>query len=426
MESCLASVHGTLRLAMLRLIATIPQILIASLVGYNAVVSLWGWKDRRPAARSTARSVRVVIPAHDEAAVVGSLVSDLMDQTHPAEATDVVVIADRCTDDTATVAAPARVIERTSGTEGKGAALAWYLDKEELESDEVLVVVDADNRVPNNLLERISDEVSAGHDVVQVYLDSTNPDQSAMAMAYAMSYWAGNRMVQLARSNLGWSADLGGTGMAFTGDVLTAVGGFAGGLTEDQDLGVRLALAGKRVEWLHDVRIYDEKPTDAASAIRQRARWMAGKRQVARTYLGALWRGSIEQRSGRLFDVGLRLVQPGRSFVALLSGTLTLAAFATRSRLLLPWPVWGSLTVVQLLEPIPFLARDGVPAKHLVRYPFLVILSVLWVPIRIASSAATGWGHTRHSGEATDPVTGEPVPGREPEPTSGQDRTTGA
>ncbi|MEA3502507.1 MAG: glycosyltransferase family 2 protein [Actinomycetota bacterium] len=401
---------------MLRLLATIPQILITSLVGYNVVVSLWGWKNRHPAVSSRARNVRVAIAAHNEESVVGGLVSNLMGQTHPADATDVVVIADRCIDGTSAAAAPARVIERSSGAEGKGAALAWYLEREPIDDDEILVVVDADNRVPDNLLERISDEVSAGHDVVQVYLDSTNPDQSAMAMAYAMSYWAGNRMVQLARSNLGWSADLGGTGMAFTGEALSAVGGFGDGLTEDQDLGARIALAGKTVEWVHDVRIYDEKPTDAASAIRQRARWMAGKRQVARTYLGALWRGSVEQRSGRLFDVGLRLVQPGRSFVALLSGALTLAGLVTRSNWLLPWPIWGALTAVQLLEPIPFLARDGVPAKHLIRYPFLVILAVLWIPIRVASSITRGWGHTRHSGEATGPSPGGPGLDHEPDP----------
>lgn len=398
MGSCLAPVRGTLRSVMLRLLVTIPQVLIASLAGYNAIVSLWGWRNRPAAPTAEPAKVRVVVPAHNEAGVIANLMQDLSTQTHPAEATDVVVIADRCTDGTTTAAAPARVVERSSGAEGKGAALAWYLDREPLDRDEVLVVIDADNRVPGNLLKRISDEVAAGHDVVQTYLDTTNPEESQIAMSYAMSYWAGNRMVQLARSNLGWSADLGGTGMAFTGDALSSVGGFGDGLTEDQELGARLALAGRTVEWLHDVRIYDEKPTGAVGAVRQRARWMAGKRQVARKYLGALWRRSAEERSGRLFDVGLRLVQPGRSFVALLSGVLTVASFATRSKFLFPWPIWGAITAVQLLEPIPFLARDGVPAKHLVRYPLLALLAVLWIPIRVVSSIARGWGHTSHAG----------------------------
>ncbi len=348
--------------------------------------------------------------------MIANLLGDLAEQTHPSDATDIVVIADRCTDGTFTAAATARVVERTDGIEGKGAALAWYLGTEPLTGNEILLIVDADNRLPDDFLERISDEIAAGHEVVQVYLDSTNPEESPMAMAYALSYWAGNRMVQLARSNLDWSADLGGTGMAFTADALAAAGGFGDGLTEDQELGVRLALAGKTVEWLHDVRIYDEKPTDAQSALRQRARWMAGKRSVSRKYLALIWRRAIEQRSARLFDVGLRLVQPGRSFVALLSGGLTLAAFLTRSRLLFPWPVWGAITAVQLLEPIPFLARDGVPPKYLIRYPFLSLLAILWIPIRFLSSITRGWGHTQHTGELTGSASAEPVRDRELDP----------
>ncbi|MCJ7781113.1 MAG: glycosyltransferase family 2 protein [Acidimicrobiia bacterium] len=395
---------------MLRLLASIPQAMIAALAGYNAIVALWGWKDRTPAPPAEPRKMRVVVPAHNEAAVIGNLVADLQAQDYPGDLVDVVVIADRCTDGTATVAEPARVVERDEGAEGKGAAIAWYLNREPLDAAEILVIVDADNRVPPNLLERIGAEVAAGHDVVQCYLDVTNPDESPMTLASALSYWAGNRMVQLARSNLGWSADLGGTGMAFTSEALAEVGGFGEGLTEDQELGVWFALAGRKVEWLHDVRIYDEKPAGTAPAVRQRARWMAGRRAVARRYLGRLWRSAVEQRSPRLFDVGLRLIQPGRSFIAALSGVLTFAAWSTRSRLLFPWPVWGAITAVQFFEPVPFLARDGVAPRYLLRYPFLAILAILWLPIRVASAITTGWGHTVHTGGATHRSNGGPDP----------------
>ena len=77
---------------------------------------------------------------------------------------------------------------------------------------------------------------------------------------------------------------------------------------------------------------------------------------------------------------------------------LTFASWATRSRLLFPWPVWGAITAVQFFEPIPFLARDGVAPRYLLRYPFLAILGILWIPIRIASAITTGWNHTPHTG----------------------------
>ncbi|MGH8872178.1 MAG: glycosyltransferase family 2 protein [Acidimicrobiia bacterium] len=380
---------------MLRLVAHTAQVCLIALAAYNAVTALWGWRDRMPAPEGTRRRrLRVVIPAHDEESVIGAVLSDLARSEYAFQ--DVWVLADRCQDSTAEVARKAgvAVAERAGGQNGKGAALAWYFTQHPLEPDEVLVVFDADNRVPSQALARIADEVDAGHDVLQCYLDVANPDGSPLAEASALSYWAGNRMVQLARSNLGWSADLGGTGMAFTAAALDKVGGFGSSLTEDQELGARLVLGGIRVEWLHDVKIRDEKPGSIGVAVRQRARWMAGKREAARKHFPAL----VRQASPASLDQALRLVQPSRSFVALVSAVMTVLAVTTRSRWLLPWEVWATAAAVQVLEPIPFLARDGVEPRRLIRYPLLAILAALWVPVRLASTRVRGWYHTPHRG----------------------------
>ena len=336
----------------------------------------------------------MLIPAHNEDAAIGGVLADLGANEYPSK--KVWVLADRCEDSTAQIAleAGAAVAERSDGPDGKGPALAWYLTQQPLAPDESLIVFDADNRVPPDVLGRIADELDAGHEVVQCYLDVANPDGSLLAEASALSYWAGNRMVQLARSNLGWSADLGGTGMAFTASALKEVGGFGTSLTEDLELGARLVIAGKRVEWLHDVKVRDEKPTSIGVTVRQRARWMAGRREAASKHFSGL----VKQSSPASLDQALRLVQPGRSFVALLSAVMTVLAVTTGSRWLLPWEVWGVATAVQVLEPIPFLARDGVEPRRLVRYPLLVILAGLWVPIRLLSGRVKGWYHTPHTG----------------------------
>ncbi len=391
---------------MLRVLTTVAQGALLVLATYNAVVALWGWTSRAPAAAGgRRRRLRVVVPAHNEEAVIGSVLSDLAHDGYDDKT--VWVLADRCTDRTVPIAIEhgARVAERSEGPSGKGPALAWYLDEQPLAEDESLVVFDADNRFPNGTLERIADEPDAGAQVVQCYLDVENPDESWLTTASALSYWAGNRMVQLARANLGWSADLGGTGMAFTAAAIDAAGGFGDALTEDQELGARLALAGVTVNWIDQVRIRDEKPAHLAATVRQRARWMTGKRSVTRRYLGPLWRAAGARRSMSLLDQGLRLVQPSRSLVALLSAVLAVVAAATRSPLLVPWQVWAVAALIQFLEPIPFLLRDGVPLRYVVRYPLLVVLAALWAPIRLVSSFAGGqWFHTPH-GEAPETET---------------------
>jgi cellulose synthase/poly-beta-1,6-N-acetylglucosamine synthase-like glycosyltransferase len=382
---------------MLRFIALLAQAGVMLLACYNAVTALWGWRNRNVAPVSDRdRRFRVVIPAHDEAAVIGLVLSDLERSDYREDGRDVWVLADRCTDGTveAALAAGAKVAERSDGLPGKGAALAWYLSANPLEPDEALIVFDADNRVPPETMGRIADEMAAGHEVVQCYLDVANPEESLIAEASALSYWAGNRMVQLARSNLGWSADLGGTGMAFTSAVLDGVGGFGTSLTEDQELVARLVLAGRKVEWLHDVRVRDEKPASIGVAVRQRARWMAGKREAARKHFGSLVRRSTPAS----LDMALRLVQPGRSFIALTSLLMTALSAITGSRWLLPWEAWAVATAIQVLEPIPFLARDGVKPRQLVRYPLLVILAALWIPVRVVSGMVKSWYHTPHRG----------------------------
>ena len=337
-----------------------------------------------------------MVPAHNEAAVIGGLLDDLAGIDYPDSQVETWVIADRCDDETAPMAQDHgfSVAAREEGPTGKGAALAWYLQRHPLSPEETLVVVDADNRIPLGLLGRIADEIDQGHQALQCYLDVSHPDESLLTEASALSYWAGNRMVQLARSNLGWSADLGGTGMAITAAALGAAGGFGDTLTEDQDLGIRLLLAGHRVEWLHDVKVKDEKPARLGVAMRQRARWMAGKRMARARHLGSL----LREGTPASLDMALRVVQPSRTFIALVSAVLTLAAAVLGSPWLLPWPVWAGATAVQVLEPIPFLARDGVDGRRLLRYPLLVLLAGLWVPIRLMSRRVTGWYHTPHRG----------------------------
>jgi cellulose synthase/poly-beta-1,6-N-acetylglucosamine synthase-like glycosyltransferase len=293
------------------------------------------------------------------------------------------------------------VAERVSGEGGKGAAISWYLDGHDLAPDETLIVVDADNRLPSHALARIADRMDQGARVIQCYLDAAATQATPIAEASALSYWAGNRMVQLARENLGWSADLGGTGMAMTSAALTDAGGFGDTLTEDQDLGIRLLLAGHRVSWLHEVRVVDEKPVTVPVAMRQRARWMAGKRAARRRHLASLLRRPSPAR----VDAAIRLVQPGRSFIALVSGILTVGALATTSSWLLPGWVWASATALQVLQPIPYLAKEGVEPARIARYPLLALLAALWLPIRLLSSRVDGWFHTPHEG-----VNGGPEP----------------
>ncbi len=384
---------------MIRGVLWFVQIVLVVPAVYSSVVALWGLRSRRPRPAGAPCPLRVVVAAHDEAAVIAGIAADLGSQTLADSLLDVCVIADRCTDDTAEIARRwVPVVERPDGQGAKGAAIAWYLDQFPLGEDESLLIIDADNRIAQDFCEAVATELGSGATVVQTYLDVGNPDGSALATANALTYWASNRMVQLARTNLGWSCDLGGTGMALTRAALADAGGFSDDLAEDLSLNVRLNLAGHRAEWLHDIRVMDEKPTGTGSTVTQRARWVRGKRAVQRTYGPRLVGEAIRQRQLALFDLAYRLYNPGRSFIALAIGILAVAAAIWPGAGLWPWWLLAAIGGVVVLLPLVFLAADGVRVRYLIRYPYVTLIAMLWLPIRIASRLIPNWRRTAHTG----------------------------
>ncbi len=385
---------------MLRVLIWLGQLLFVAPAVYSSIIALWGLRTPDDPAQGRHRCrIRVVVAAHDEETVIAGLASDLASQQYPSELLKVCVIADRCTDNTTEIARSfVEVVERTTGEGGKGAAISWYLDRFPLTEGEALVVLDADNRIDPDYVAGVAAAFDAGAEVVQTYLDVANPEGSALATANALTYWASNRMVQLARSNIGWSCDLGGTGMAFTKSALDDAGGFTDDLADDMALNVRLNLAGHRARWLHGVRVYDEKPTDTKSTVTQRARWVRGKRALQRTYGMSLLRAGIRQRQPALFDLAFRLYNPGRSAIALAVAVLAVLAALFPEVGLWPWWLLGSIAAIVVLLPVVFLAVDRVPGRYIVRYPYVALIAVLWVPIRIASRVLSSWKRTPHTG----------------------------
>src|SRR5438045_526297 len=82
--------------------------------------------------RPSHKRIAVLVPAHDEAALIGRCVRSLRAQTYPSHLYDVIVVADNCTDATASIArsAGAEVLVRDEpGARGKGRALRWAIDQ---------------------------------------------------------------------------------------------------------------------------------------------------------------------------------------------------------------------------------------------------------------------------------------------------------
>jgi len=114
------------------------------------------WRARADDMGDEAPPLAVLMPAHDEAAVIAQTVAVVRQQLRPQDR--LLVVADNCTDTTAEVAraAGAEVVERTDhALRGKGYALAHGLACLAQRPPQVVLVVDADCRVAPGALQRL-------------------------------------------------------------------------------------------------------------------------------------------------------------------------------------------------------------------------------------------------------------------------------
>jgi len=306
------------------------QIFVFAITCYYLLLGMVGLFRKKEKKNYTPKNkFALLIAAHNEEVVIGSLIESMLKLDYPRDMYDIFVIADNCTDDTAKIGKGygVNVCERfAKDKRGKGYALEWMfakLFKMEKKYDAV-AIFDADNLVHKNFLKEINSKMQDGYKVVQGYIDSKNPEDSWIAASYSISFWTQNRMFQLARSNVGFSNQIGGTGFAVETSTLKKLGWGATCLTEDLEFTCKLVLNGEKVGWAHDAIIYDEKPLKLGQSWTQRKRWMQGFTDVASRYFFKLIKKSIMDRKFYVFDCALYVLQPFITLLLGISAILTL------------------------------------------------------------------------------------------------------
>ena len=283
---------------------------------YTIVLAFAGLKPQKSIPKHEAtKRFACLIPAHNEANVIGDLIDSLKNQDYPSRLYDIYVIADHCKDDTAIIADKygAKVYTRKSGPKGKGNVIRFFLDRlftELPQSYDAVCIFDADNIAHVNFLHRMNDALCEGKTCIQGYLGTKNPEDNWVTKAIYSSYLITNRLWQLGKKNLGLPAACGGTGFCITTTVLKQFGWPAQSLTEDLEMQMLYSLHGLRFSWVHEAIIYDEKPSSIKIAIRQRVRWTIGHLDVQRKYVPKFLTSIIKRRDIRLLDQVVYLMSP--------------------------------------------------------------------------------------------------------------------
>jgi glycosyltransferase involved in cell wall biosynthesis len=227
--------------------------------------------------------VSVLVPLFREPEVVHALVARLSRLSYPKCLLDVVLVLEE--EDAATRRALASVdlppwirpvIVPDGQPRTKPRALNYALDFCE---GDIIGVLDAEDAPDPDQIARVARGFQAAPpDVVclQGYLDYYNPRQNWLARCFTIEYAAWFRRLLPGMARLGFAIPLGGTTLYFRRDALERLGGWdSHNVTEDADLGFRLARHGYRTDMLATTT-EEEANCLPWAWIKQRSRWLKG------------------------------------------------------------------------------------------------------------------------------------------------------
>jgi 1,2-diacylglycerol 3-beta-glucosyltransferase len=291
---------------------------ILAAAGYLGVATLLSGRPAVPESAPPTRRFRFVVPAHNESAGIGGTIESLLAVDYPRDLFEVVVVADNCSDDTAAKAraAGATVIERHDlEKRGKGYALDRAFSETPPDVDAV-VVIDADTLVSPNLLRAFAARRDLGARAMQADYAVRNPDAAWRTRLIAIAFGAFHIVRSRARERLGLSCGLRGNGMCFARELLQEIPHRAYSVVEDVEYGIRLGEAGYRVHYTDEAHVYGEMVTSSAAANTQRRRWEEGRKALVREHARRLLAAGLRKRDLVQLDLGLDLLIPPLSTIA--------------------------------------------------------------------------------------------------------------
>jgi cellulose synthase/poly-beta-1,6-N-acetylglucosamine synthase-like glycosyltransferase len=304
-------------------LAAAIAILIVPLAADLAVCIAGNLRRRQRTSAAKVREVRlaVLVPAHNEEAVIARALASLrlavcVPQT-AAPAPDsrlqpwqvpVFVVAHNCTDSTAAIAtrSGARVVElKQPGLRGKGAALRAGFNAARAVGANAFLVVDADSQVSRNLIAATAATLEHGAAATQCRYELELPDSRparARERLRVLAFRAMNVLRARGRAHLGFSAGVFGNGFAVAAETLETVPYTVDSICEDLEYHTRLVAAGLSVAWVDEAKVVGPlAPTRSAQAA-QEARWEGGRFHVAAHATGRLLR-AILHGNWRAFEM---------------------------------------------------------------------------------------------------------------------------
>jgi cellulose synthase/poly-beta-1,6-N-acetylglucosamine synthase-like glycosyltransferase len=378
---------------------------------YHALLAVIGFATRdTPSAcpGSPTHSFAVLIPAYNEEAGISETLRSCAKLDYPSDLFQVFVVADNCTDGTATIAARlgANCLERRDEDHrGKGYALAWAVEHILARGHDAIVVLDADCMIDRHALRTFDAHLSRGRQVLQTKVVGSNPDASMISYASVVGSVLENDLFYAPKSRLGLAVFLRGTGMVFRHDVLELKPWRATSTVEDTEYTLRLLRSDVAVHFVPDVTMRTPAPVALDQMRVQRERWAAGNFRLGVLHSLPLIAEGLIRWNPLLIDAGWTMCILSRPLLLVLS--LLGLALATTCWFTIPSSYSGALfataaaaLLVQGLCLVLAIARLGVTFRRLALLPGVPLVAIQLIRALLRSAARRGsaaWVRTPRS-----------------------------
>ncbi len=224
------------------------------------------------------KNILVLIPAYREDRIIVDTAEQACLHNYPLGHFQVVVIADQLQETTLLKLQqlPVTVInvhfEISMKSRSLHAGLMWGQDK----AFDIAVILDADNVMEPDFLEKINATHHAGHRAIQCHRVAKNKGTS-VSLLDAVSEEININIFRRGAANLGLSASPMGSGMAFDMALLQHIFNEERILSdpaEDREIDFQLMKMNIPMQFMDDALVFDEKVDNTASFEKQRIRWI--------------------------------------------------------------------------------------------------------------------------------------------------------
>ena len=325
----------------------------------------------------------ILIPAHNEARLIPSVLESLNKQTYAKDFFQVVVVADRCSDNTAELTRKygAVCLERFSDEKSnKHEALRYAMDEFSFSADfnnGYVCIIDADCEAHPDFLREMNLQLAknAGTEAMQSYRYVKNQYESAVTMLDGAAEALRNFTFCAPRKWVGASVFVNGSGVLFKKPLFQQLVNLPGhSLAEDKEWKAYLTENNAKVDYCACAKLSYEAVASEKGFQHQRKRWIGSHIDMIKRYGWKTLKGSIVNLNPGQFDFFCSLMQIPRSLLLAFTILFCTMDFFIPNASLIPHWGWMIFVVALILYGMLGLRLSKARRKDYLNMPYVLNL----------------------------------------------------